>query len=339
MFSYSSICESGLFDNKDIIIVHPDFDKIVLIDHINKFFFGVSEIPITNCMQFFDFHNITIYYKKENYLVLSKLKEFFDGIGCLDKYETQYIPINYYNFIGKQLCGIHKNIYDFNKQFIEYLNINKPLYFDIFIDMIGRNSFNGKLIEYSPLVKNMSIIYDGIVINYLDDNIYINVDNICVSLINNYNEQFKNLYNMIKIKHLMKDIDTFVIYNLTKITKSKDFSKLLVESHNKKDVFCISIDIINNIINFKNEQSKKEYIERFIKLYKENIIWSCNNKLCDNTLCDNTIYVNFEGFNKYFLNLESGDLESHMMKEIILNFYYNITNELINSYKSLYYSN
>ena len=55
MFSYSSICESGLFDNKDIIIVHPDFDKIVLIDHINKFFFGVSEIPITNCMQFFDF--------------------------------------------------------------------------------------------------------------------------------------------------------------------------------------------------------------------------------------------------------------------------------------------
>ncbi len=329
MFSYSSICKSGLFDNKDIILVHPDHDKIVLIDDINKFFFGVNEMPITNCIQFFDFHKITINYKEKHYLVLSKLKEYFEGIGDLDKYEYQYIPINYYNFIGKELIGIHKNIYDFNKKFIEYLTINKPLYFDIFINMIGREYFNGKLIEYSPLVKNMSIMYDGIVINYLDDNIYINADNICVSLINDYNKQFKNVYNMIKMKHLMKDIDTFVIYNLTKITKSKDFSKLLVESHNMKDSFCISIELINNIINFKNELYKEDYIEKFIKIYKEKSIWSKN---------DSTIYLNFEGFNKYFLNLESNYLESQEMKEIIMNFYYNITNELINSYKSLYYS-
>lgn len=330
MFSYSSICNSGLFENKETLIVHPDFDKIVPLDYINKFFFGVSEIPITNCLQFFDFHNITIIYKKKHYLVLSKLKDFFDGIGCLDKYEYQYIPINYYNFIGKELCGIHKEIYNFNKQFIKYLNINKPLYFDIFINMIGCNSFNGTLIEYSPFIQIMTIMYDGIIINYSTNEIKDAIkENICISLTNDYMSQFKYLYNMIKMKHLMKDIDTFVIYNLTKITKSNDFSKLLVKSHNMKDMFCISIDVINTIINFKNENSKKEYIKRFIKIYKEGIIWSKNE--------NETIYVNFEGFNKYFLNLELSDLESHEMKETILNFYYNITNELINSYKSMYY--
>jgi hypothetical protein len=65
-----------------------------------------------------------------------------------------------------------------------------------------------------------------------------------------------------------------------------------------------------------------------MKQYKINTIW---------TKLDDTIYLNFEGLNKYFLNLEKADLISDDMKEIVSDFYYNITNELINSYKTLYY--
>jgi hypothetical protein len=62
-------------------------------------------------------------------------------------------------------------------------------------------------------------------------------------------------------------------------------------------------------------------------MYNKNSIWN---------FIDNEVHLNFEGFNKYFLNLEVGDLESIHEKEIINDFYYNITNELINSYKTLY---
>jgi len=46
--------------------------------------------------------------------------------------------------------------------------------------------------------------------------------------------------------------------------------------------------------------------------------------------------LNFEGFNKYFLNLELRYLLHFEMKEMITTLYYNITNELIESYKTLY---
>ena len=50
------------------------------------------------------------------------------------------------------------------------------------------------------------------------------------------------------------------------------------------------------------------------------------------------IYLNFIGLNKYFLNLEEKYLSSFEMKDAINDFYTNITNELIESYKILYKS-
>jgi hypothetical protein len=76
---------------------------------------------------------------------------------------------------------------------------------------------------------------------------------------------------------------------------------------------------------------EEQFINKFTKMYKEESIW----KTKENEDYSE-VHLNFEGFNKYFLNLEAGYLESIYEKEIINDFYYNITNELINSYKSLY---
>jgi hypothetical protein len=128
----------------------------------------------------------------------------------------------------------------------------------------------------------------------------------------------------------MMDVDRFVIYNLTKITNNEGFASLLVSSHNNKEEHCIPIYIINSFINFKDKDSANTYLERFKDMYKEGTVWMYIEE-------EDDIVVNFEGFNKYFLNLELNDLNSFNDKEMINDFYYNITNELINCYKTLFY--
>ena len=51
---------------------------------------------------------------------------------------------------------------------------------------------------------------------------------------------------------------------------------------------------------------------------------------------EGTIYLNFEGFNKYLLNLELSYLNNFEDKERINTLYYNVMDELVNSYKKLY---
>jgi hypothetical protein len=326
MFTYTSIKKSGLVNNMTMI-VHPVYDKIIPLECVNKFFFGVNYTPITTCNQYLLFNKIIIEYNDNKYLILSKLSKYFEAIGRLENYNNKYIIINYYNFIGKELNDIQKDIYNFNNNFINYLETKQPLFYNIMIKMIGKSHFNGKLVDYENITKLMSIMYDNIIISYgyeninTDSNLYVNLNNV-----NNVNNN--SLYESIKTAYLMKDIDTFIIYNLTKITGNESFSKLLVLSHNKKENFCIPANILNDIIMFKNEKSKEKYLDKIINIYNIKTIWDYIN---------GNVYFNFEGFNKYFLNLETNDLINQEVKEMICNLYYNITNELINSYKTIYY--
>ncbi len=325
MYSFSDIKKSGLIHENGDFIVHPTYDKIITLKKVNNYFFGINETPITN-PQFLLLSNIIIKYNNENYLILSKLNKYISAIGTMENQSNKFLTINYYNFIGKELNGIQKDIYDFNNNFINYLNIQQPLYFNTIIKMLGDIFFNGTLVGIEPITNIMSIKYDNIIITYgYNDNdmkLYINLNS------NNFNIMNNLLYEQIKEAYLMMDIDRFVCYNLTKITNNEGFSSLLVASHNNKNEYCIPIYVINTFINFKNNKSAEKYLEKFKSYYQEDTIWI--NKE------DEGIVVNFEGFNKYFLNLEIDDLINIKAKEIINDFYYNITNELINSYKTLF---
>ena len=325
MLSFSSIKKSGLIHENGDFIVHPIYDKIMLLSKANKFFFGINNTPITN-PQYLLMNEIIIKYHDEYYLILSKLHKFINAVGTLENHKNKFLHINYYNFIDEELNGIQKDLYEFNNNFTLYLQNKQPLFFNTIIKMFGQSYFNGVLVGIEHNTNMISIKYDNITITYgydeLDTKLYVNLSTLS-------NKEFNKLYNEIKEQYLMMDIDRFVCYNLTKITDNEGFSSLLVSSHNNKNDFCIPVYIINGIIKFKNSDIEKNYIERFTHIYKEGTIWNIR---------QDDVHLNFEGFNKYFLNLEVGDLESIHEKEIINDFYYKITNELINSYKSLYYN-
>jgi hypothetical protein len=326
MFSFSNIKKSGLINKNGDFIVDPTYDKIMLLKKVNQFFFGVNETPITN-PQYLLMNNIIIKYKDEYHLILSKLENYKNAIGEMNNQSNKFLTINYYNYIHKELNGIQKDLLDFNNNFISYLNNKKPLYFTTIIKMLGDTFFNGHLNGIENNTNIISIKYDNISITYgyndIDIKLYVNINTS-----SNYN--YKLLYEQIKEEYLMMDVDRFVIYNLTKITNNEGFASLLVSSHNNKEDHCIPIYIINSFINFKNKDSANTYLERFKDMYNDGTIWIYKEE-------EDDIIVNFEGFNKYFLNLELNDLNSFNDKEMINDFYYNITNELINSYKTLYY--
>ena len=320
MLSFSSIKKSGLIHENGDFIVHPNYDKIMLLSKVNKFFFGINNTPITN-PQFLLMNKIIVKYQEDYYLILSKLHNFIDSIGTMENQTNKFLHINYYNFTNRELIGIQKDVVEFNNNFKLYLKKEKPMFFNTIIKMFGDTFFNGILVGIENNTNMMCIKYDDITVTYgydeLDMKLYANLS------VNN----FETLYTNIKEKYLMMDIDKFICYNLTKITCNEGLSLLLVSSHNNKEYFCIPVYIINSFIKFKNNKTEEQYINKFIKMYNKNSIWN---------LIDEDVYLNFEGFNKYFLNLESGDLESIHEKETINNFYYNITDELINSYKLLF---
>lgn len=324
MFSFSTIKKSGLIHENGDFIVHPTYDKIMLLTKVNRFFFGINTTPITN-HQYLLMNGVITKYNDDNYLILSKLNKYIESIGFMENQSNKFLHINYYNFISKELTGIQKDLYNFNINFINYLQNKQPVFFNTICKMFGETYFNGILVGIEHNTNMISIKYDNIAITYgyddLDMKLYVNLSNF----------NHKKLYNEIKEEYLMMDIDRFVCYNLTKITDNEGFSSLLVSSHNNKEDFCIPVYMINSIVKFKNSRAEEIYIQRFTRIYKEGSIW--NNRINEN---HSDIHLNFEGFNKYFLNLEAGDLESIYEKETINDFYYNITNELINSYKTLY---
>ena len=118
MFSFSTIKKSGLIHENGDFIVHPTYDKIILLKKVNKFFFGIKETPITN-PQYLLMSNIIIKYKDENYLILSKLHKFIEAIGSMENQSHKFLKINYYNFIGQEINGIQKDVINFNNQFIK----------------------------------------------------------------------------------------------------------------------------------------------------------------------------------------------------------------------------
>jgi hypothetical protein len=134
---------------------------------------------------------------------------------------------------------------------------------------------------------------------------------------------FKKLAEDIFQSMLRTNIDEYVIYNLEKITGNISFAKMLVHSHNNKD-HIIPLDIVMSVIAFKSDKMKQNYNMKFMTLYKSDTIWK---------KIDDDVMVNFEGLNRYYLNLDDTIIDN---KEEVNTLYYDITNELIISYKTIY---
>jgi hypothetical protein len=258
MFTYTELKQAGLINN--LMIVHPVHDKIIPLEYVCRYLFGVKTLPITTCLIKLELDDIIIKYNSNNYIVTCKFGHFIDRIGCLDKYMNKYLVINYCNFLGTDLTGIQKDIHQFNKEFIDYLEKYKPIHHNIIIRMIGKDHSNGMMVGYETGMNIMMIKYDNCVISYGYDKIE---SEMYVSLSEINKSTFKKLAEDIFQSMLRTNVDEYVIYNLEKITGNASFAKMLVIAHNNNEC-VIPLDYANSIIQFKNEKQKQNYNIKFM---------------------------------------------------------------------------
>jgi hypothetical protein len=136
---------------------------------------------------------------------------------------------------------------------------------------------------------------------------------------------YESLYEHHKKCLLMDNPEDFLINNLERVTGNFEFSKMAVQSYLIKNDYQTPLKGLTELITWKDVSLKNEYLDFFIFKYK-NIV----------KVIDGEYMTNFEGLNKFLLNLEVKYLDQWLIKEQINELYYQITHELINSYEILY---
>jgi hypothetical protein len=300
-----------------------DYGKVISLRRFNKILFGKDESFCT--LEKFVLINAGIIKQINNeyYLLLNKISNYFDLV------ETQkgelHMPYNYYkNF--KQHITDHKyfNIFNTIDHYIEYLDTIGDQ-FSIFIKsiMFTNELFNGELVDSKfgmycvKFNKKMGVP------------LYITFDNDTeqkegtIAYVGESN--YESLYEHHKKCLLMDNPEDFLINNLERVTGNFEFSKMAVQSYLIKNDYQTPLKGLTELITWKDVSLKNEYLDFFIFKYK-NIV----------KVIDGEYMTNFEGLNKFLLNLEVKYLDQWLIKEQINELYYQITHELINSYEILY---
>ncbi len=323
--TYANLRKYNIVTNTSDIINHVDYDRLINLSELNIFLFGKEEIPLTSCRQLLLEKKIITMEGNKPYLILSKINEYFDSIGELENHMDDYMLINYYNIIDKKLSQFDSFLFLFWTIFKKYLSKKKNPDAKTILNYIGKDYFKGKIEAHQKETNIKSIsfktIYKPFIITFgfgeLDDNYYVNLSN------PNYKKLYVTLFNEI----LRSNPDNYVIHNLARVTTNRSFAEMIFHSHKDKSKFNISLDLLDTIIKFKSKALRNEYIEKFITNYEHGVIYK---------LSDKGLMINFEGLNKYFLNLEEKYLSSFQMKEMVNNMYCSITNELIHCYQTLF---
>lgn len=138
-------------------------------------------------------------------------------------------------------------------------------------------------------------------------------------------ENFSKVYNYINTQLLMETPEEFLICNIERVCGSRVFAEIMVKSYLDKTGFVFSLDSISSVILWASVESEKKFISYFCGKYPE----------CVETQ-GSTQMVNFEGINKFFLNISEDDVANFDVKEQINEMYYNSMYELIHSFEQLY---
>lgn len=319
----------------------------VTIDRVNQFYFGVkinSKKLNLLCLK----RDGIITYHNNNYLVnLSKIDEYLENTynNIVSQNENEYCPYNYHKIYNiKSISEHYNNMINKIDKFLNYIdmkdelmamtirclfmpNTNKGTFEKLDIEIVSSLNlelYNGTN-NYEACVKLNNVgkpIY--IRMNY-DDYVSENSLDLSLDCDKESNNNFEKLYNFIKNKLLMDTPKDFLINNLTQVCGSYDYAEMLVSSYLEKNQYLYSIDNIASMILWKNNNKMKEYIKYFMERYPN----TYNTK-------DNTVLLNFEGINKFLLNISEDDVVNFQVKEDINEMYYKSMNTLIYSFELLY---
>lgn len=318
----------------------PDVGNVIPLDDILEILFGyvINDIPRMELLNKGFVVNIhendpTLYFK------VSKFEDFIKLSSNRVNFKNKQIcPINFHNCLSVlsdesvEISSEYKRVFNLLSEFREFIKTKDDINSKVIMDLYWNDVFKG-------IVTNCNEMPFMLTIKFRKKNGYpfiMNITDVPSKMKNTVSinsigsaqlDEFDNLYNEWLQNVLMENPDTYVITCLENITGSEDMAKFIFESHSKKSKFVINAEDLNSIINFSNVKKKKEYMELFKKIYANSFIFIEEN---------NNLYLNFEGFNKYLLNLETSFLNNFEDKERINILYYNVMDELVNSYKSLY---
>jgi hypothetical protein len=325
MSTYRDLKLNGIITSNTTYYSHEK--KLILLDNFCQSLFGMNNLPHPIIKANLIHENIIIKKKKNLYFDIDKIDEFFKKIKKIN-FEDSCLPINYYN-----LAKIHEDsksmqIFKFILHFKNYLiekdskESNKIL---AYLQRDSKDYFVGKF-HHILIIKDIWVMtvsfnnsVDDLIISFGNDS-----ENNVINVLDTSTEYLKEVYKHLKQEILMKNPDRFILKNLTRVTGNETFAKMILDSYNEKGDCNINVNEINNYLQFKNEKSKKKYIEEFQELYK------------DSNIMNKDLYLNFEGFNKYLLNIDLKYLENFSIKEQINQMYTNILMELVDTYKLLY---
>jgi hypothetical protein len=270
------------------------------------------------------------------YFVLSKFEEYLHFAKKRINWKKESLcPINYFDCLEK--LGIEFQIEEDDMRlmkllakFKSFLSEKDDFYSNMILKFYWDEVFKGVISSYNenPFMVTLKFRKEKgfpLVLNIVDGES--SIEN-AINIDSEDNlEEFQKVFNNWKNNLMMDNPDEFVINCLTNVTGSIDMANFIFKSHQEKSEFVIKVDDLNEIINFKSAIKKNEYIGRFKSMYQQMNLFEEK---------EGTIFLNFEGFNKYLLNLEIQFLNNFEDKERINILYYNVMDELVNSYKKLY---
>lgn len=317
----------------DKVKILPNVGNVILYDDFMNIIFGgkmksVSRIELLN--KKFLVNND----EKDGqiFFILEKIQEYIQYVlKKVNWEEEKLIPINYFKcleLIGLDIpmTELHIKIFKILTEFKEYLESKDDNHSKILLNLFWKDKFKGFVTSNNEMPFLISVVFPKVnslpfILN-ITDGLSVSKNSLSIDIDNNFDEIYNEWVNIL----LMESSDNYVITCLEEVTGSIDLAKFIFYSHKEKENFIIKVNSLNQIINFKKSK-EKAYLDKFLKLYENSNIYNIKEDL---------VYLNFEGFNKYLLNLEDEYLEDFEDKERINTLYYNVMDELVNSYKKLY---
>ncbi len=341
---YHKIYKSGLINKNDTKMSSElSHQNIIPLTRVNQFFFGTN--LFSNKLNYLVLHRDSMIKKYMGiyWLYTSKLEQYLEEVCSVIDIggKINCCPYNYLKtFNHKSIHPYYHTMIKSIDNFLNYLSKKDTPDARTILNIMAPNTKND---HYKLEVEVMDILDLGEVTNNemvlkFDKKgkpLFItlswsnskvgepsNVLRICEKA---ESDEYETLYNYICDQLRMDTPEEFLINNLDRVCGSREFSEIMVKSYLAKKEFSYPLEIISSIIMWKNQTLQNKYEKYFISRYEE-----CT------SVVDCQVLLNFEGINKFLLNITEDYVESFHVKEQINEMYYNCMNELISSFELLY---
>lgn len=342
---YHNMCKYGLINNFDLKrskeLTHQN---MIPLSRVNQFFFGTN--LFVGKLNYLVLHKESMITKHDgNYwLYISKLEKYLNEVCDVLDIENKIncCPFNYLKIFGQSeriLNGKYFLMTCAIESFLHFLKLKQNNDANTIVNIIAPNSKNNnlkfegevvKILEIDENLNDMVLKFDKkgkplfITLSWsLNKNLsYPNRLRIC----NNVEiDEYEVLYDYICEQLRMDTPEDYLINNLDRVCGSREFSEIMVKSYLTKHEFKYSLDSISSVILWKDLGSFSKFKDYFLSRYEHCTV-----------LDDDQILLNFEGINKFLLNINEDYVENFEVKEQINDMYYNCMTELISSFEKLY---